>query len=64
MRVVRLVSLSQFGKRKNGRYNLYMRRFYPALKYTLLALLVPSLGGALFGTCVGGLIFEGTSCSV
>lgn len=41
-----------------------MRRFYPTLKYTLLALLVPALAGALFGTCAGGLIFEGTSCSL
>ncbi|MDP9476834.1 MAG: tetratricopeptide repeat protein [Actinomycetota bacterium] len=41
-----------------------MRRFYPVLTYTLLALLVPSLVAALFGTCASGLIFEGTSCSL
>ena len=59
-----LVSYGEIGKRESRRYNHRMRRFYPALTYTLLALLVPSLVAALFGTCASGLIFEGTSCSL
>lgn len=41
-----------------------MRRLYPILKYALPALFVSSLFGSLVGTCVSGLVFEGTSCSV
>lgn len=45
-------------------YNMGMRRLYPALKYTLLTLLIPLLVAAFLGSCISGVIFEGSSCSI
>jgi hypothetical protein len=41
-----------------------MRRFYPALKYTLFTLLIPLLAAALLGRCMSSVIFEDSSCSI
>lgn len=47
-----------------ARYNLGMRRFYPALRHLLAVVTIPLFISAVLGTCMGGLAFEVASCSL